>query len=98
MAKLHSRTTGAPEPVKINKKKILFRLWNYLYEYKLLLFLALFLTIISNLLALVSPRLSGLAVDAMVLGEGKVDFERVFYYSALMIAFYPLSSPIFWPG
>ncbi|WP_426350173.1 ABC transporter ATP-binding protein [Alloiococcus sp. CFN-8] len=92
MAKLHSQTSGVQEPVKINKKKILFRLWNYLYEYKLLLFTAVFLTIISNLLALVSPRLSGLAVDAMVLGEGKVDFERVFYYSALMIAFYLLSS------
>lgn len=92
MAKSHSRTSGAPEPVKINKKKIIFRLWNYLYEYKLLLFIALFLTIVSNLLALVSPKLSGLAVDAMVLGEGKVDFERVFYYSALMIAFYLLSS------
>ncbi len=92
MSRLHSRANGVEEPVKVDKRKILFRMWNYLYEYKLLLFLAILLTILSNLLALVSPKLSGLAVDAMVLGEGKVNFQRVYYYSALMIGFYILSS------
>ncbi len=84
--------SGANGGNKKGKKYVLLRLWSYLYEFKLLLFLAFFLSVVSNLLALISPKLSGLAIDAMSLGKGMVNFQRVFYYSMLMVAFYLLSS------
>ncbi|MEG0578925.1 MAG: ABC transporter transmembrane domain-containing protein, partial [Niameybacter sp.] len=74
-----------------NKKATLLRLALYLMQYKGLLLVALILTVGSNLLALVGPMLSGYAVDAIV-GVGKVQFEKVFYYAGCMIAFYLISS------
>ena len=49
------------------------------------------MTIVSNLLALVGPMLSGYAIDA-IHGPNDVDFPLVFFYAALMIGFYALSS------
>lgn len=72
--------------------RILSRLWKYLYRYKWYGLLALVLSISSNLLALVGPLLSGNAIDAIGTTPGAVDFETVFYYCALMAAFYILSS------
>lgn len=77
---------------KKSRKKVIVRLWNYLYEHKYLLLLALILTVIGNLLALVGPKLSGLAVDNIEFGQGHVNFDGVFYYVYLMIIFYILSS------
>ena len=74
-----------------DRRYVLIRLWSYLYQYKWLLFLALFLTIVSNLLGLVGPMLSGYAIDA-IHGPNDVDFPLVFFYAALMIGFYALSS------
>ncbi len=54
-------------------------------------FLALFLTIVSNLLGLIGPMLSGYAIDA-IHGPNDVDFPKVFFYAGLMIAFYAISS------
>ena len=75
----------------INKKATLLRLTLYLMQYKWLLLVAFILTVGSNLLALIGPMLSGYAVDAIV-GVGKVQFEKVFYYAAWMVAFYLVSS------
>ncbi len=75
----------------INKKATLLRLTLYLMQYKWLLLVAFMLTVGSNLLALIGPMLSGYAVDAIV-GVGKVQFEKVFYYAAWMVAFYLVSS------
>lgn len=75
----------------INKKATLLRLTFYLMQYKWLLLVAFMLTVGSNLLALIGPMLSGYAVDAIV-GVGKVQFEKVFYYAAWMVAFYLVSS------
>lgn len=74
-----------------DRRYVLVRLWGYLYQYKWLLFLALFLTIVSNLLGLIGPMLSGYAID-VIHGPGDVDFPLVFFYAALMIGFYALSS------
>ncbi len=38
--------------------------------------------------SLIGPKLSGLAIDAIELGEGKVNFPVVFKYAILMIIFY----------
>ena len=71
---------------------VLKRLWQYLAEFKLLIVVAVFLSIGSNLFALVGPKLSGYALDAIKPGEGRVDFGTVFHYAMLMIVFYLLSS------
>lgn len=83
---------GAFEKPTAKTTHILRRLWRYLYEYKWLLLLALLLSISSNLLALVGPKLSGFAIDAIEPGKGKVVFPIVFRYAGWMIAFYVLSS------
>ena len=72
-----------------NKRYVIKRLWDYLYFYKRKLILAIFLTIVSNVLSLVGPFLTGRTVSAM---ENGVDFERVFFFAGLMIMFYLLSS------
>jgi ATP-binding cassette subfamily B protein len=56
--------------------------------------LAVFLSLSSNLLALLGPMLSGTAIDAIGIRAGKVDFETVFKYCALMIVFYVVSSAL----
>lgn len=74
-------------------KKALRGLWGYLEYHKWLLFLAFVLTISSNLFALVGPKLSGNAVDAIA-GAGMVQFDTVFYYVRLMVLFYVVSSAL----
>ncbi len=70
------------------------RIWKYLYQHKWLLLCAFLLTLGSNLLVLVGPTLSGLAIDAIEPGKGAVIFEKVFFYSGLMILFYAVSSSL----
>ena len=76
----------------MNKKSTLLRLLKYLLRYKFLLLGALLLTLASNLLGLVGPKLSGYAIDAIGIEAGKVDFPSVFYYCGLMVAFYLASA------
>lgn len=85
--------SNANEQVKPKfSQKTLSRIWKYLYKYKWLLLLALVLTLLSNLFALLGPMLSGRAIDAIDPGKGAVLFERVFYYCGLMLIFYIASS------
>lgn len=70
---------------------LLRRLWKYFYACKGLLMLALFMNLLSNLLALAGPKLSGYAIDAIAPGAGRVDFAVVFRFSAWMATFYLLS-------
>jgi len=72
-----------------NKGYVLKRLWNYLYYYRRKLFVAILFTIISNVLSLVGPYLTGQTISAM---ENGVDFNRVFLFAGLMIVFYLLSA------
>ncbi len=83
------------EKRKINlkdSKRIMARLWKYLYRYKWLGLLAIILSITSNLLSLLGPMLSGYAIDAIGDGPGMAQFEKVFFYCLLMIIFYIVSS------
>ncbi|HWT27125.1 MAG TPA: ABC transporter ATP-binding protein [Mobilitalea sp.] len=73
-------------------KYVLKRLWHYIYQYKWMMYMAIFLTIASNLFALLGPMLSGYAIDAIEPGKGLVVFQTVFYYAAWMIGFYIISS------
>lgn len=74
------------------KKNLLFRLWQYLSRYWLLIGTGLVLMLTSNILALLGPKLSGEAIDAIGTKAGEVNFERVFYYAGLMALFYVLSA------
>lgn len=75
-----------------DSKKIMLRLWKYLYKYKWLGLLALLLSVASNLLSLVGPMLSGYAIDAIGTKPGMAQFQTVFYYCLLMVVFYIISS------
>jgi len=76
------------EGKKIDRKKLLLRLWKYLGKNRLLLILAMCFSIASSVLALYGPKLSGQALDAIDFGAGKVDFGTVFRCAALMVIFY----------
>lgn len=77
---------------RLGKKGVIVRLGSYLLHFKWLLLLALLMSLVSNMLSLVGPKLSGLAIDAIEPGMGKVDFDRVYYYAALMALFFLFSS------
>ena len=73
---------------------ILRRLWRYLAGCRWLLALAIVISVASNLLALVGPKLSGYAVDAIRPGEGLVDIATVFYYAKWMLVAYLASAAL----
>ena len=81
---------AAPKPQ--NRKKVLLRLWTYLFQHKWMILAALLLTFTSNLLALLGPILSGLAIDYIGTAPGQANFPMVFYYCGLMLIFYIVSS------
>jgi ATP-binding cassette subfamily B protein len=72
-----------------NRGYVLKRLWSYLYFYRRKLFVAILFTIISNVLSLIGPYLTGQTISAM---EDGVQFNRVFLFAGLMIIFYLLSA------
>ncbi|GHU78091.1 hypothetical protein FACS189462_1820 [Spirochaetia bacterium] len=82
---------GGKRP-KVQVLKTIRRLWHYLSHYRARIVLIIFLTVLSNCLALLGPMLSGRAIDAMTGGRGLVDFDRVFYYCSWMAAFFVICS------
>lgn len=93
MAKQRNLGGGSFERPTQKTSYIIKRLWKYLSPYKWLLALAAALSIGGNALALIGPKLSGFAIDAIE-AAGGVDFAGVFKYAGLMIAFYAASSVI----
>ena len=94
MARMRSLNNGRPEE-KIDpkaKSKVLRRLGKYVFVHKWYVLLALCLMLVSNLLALVAPKLSGAAIDAIKPGQGAVDMESVIFYCSLLLIFYAVSS------
>ena len=81
---------GAFEKPSQPASKILLRIWRYLKPHWPLLLLAAGLSLFGNVLALIGPRLSGRAIDAIASKTG-VDFPNVFRFAAWMIACYLLS-------
>ncbi len=78
--------------VKVKKSRVLLRLGKYVLQNKLLLIIALILTFSANILALLGPEYSGLAIDAIALGVGNVDFATVIYYCTLLVVVYGVSA------
>ena len=72
--------------------QVLRRMGRYLFRYPKTMILALVLMLSSNLLALAGPTLSGRAIDAIDTKSGIVDFNTVWLYCALLVAFYVVSA------
>ena len=85
-------------PVRNHKPKdlkyVLLRLGKYLWAFKWRLIGILILTIISNVLALIGPTISGEAVDeiSVVLDGGTIDFKVIYRCIIIMIICYTLSA------
>ena len=67
----HAGPSKSFERPKQSAGVILRRLWHYLAGCRRLLALSILISIASNLLALVGPKLSGYAVDALRPGQGQ---------------------------
>ena len=80
------------EGTTIARGTLLRRLWKYLGRNRVLLVLAVILSLTSSMLALYGPKLSGQAINAIDLGAGKVDFETVYRCATLMAVFYVASA------
>ncbi len=77
---------------KQSRGALLKRLWQYLGKNRLLIMLALVLSLTGNLLSLYGPKLSGEAINVIEAGAGKVDFSAVFRIAALMASCYILAA------
>ncbi len=77
---------------KLDFKALSLRLWQYMGRNRVLLILAMVLSVSSSALALYGPKLSGEAINAIELGQGQVDFDTVLRCAALMAIFYIASA------
>lgn len=77
---------------KKTRRRVLWRLGRYLWHCKWLVLAAFVLMITSNLCALIGPKLSGVAINAIDLGAGRVDFDTVFVYAGLLVLAYALAA------
>ena len=84
----------AYEKPKARPMSVLRRLWRYLSRYRLLLILAVVISVGGNVLALLSPKLSGLAIDAIT--PEHVDIPVVVHYVAWMVLLALASSLLNW--
>jgi len=87
-----SGDTRALPALRMPRRQILRRLWQYLGRNRKWMLLAMLLTLLSSSVALVGPKLSGLAIDAIGLGAGQADFASVFLYTGLMVGCYLLAA------
>ena len=86
--------SGRTDRPKAKAGTVLRRLWRYLNRYTLLIVLASLLSVAANVLALLSPKLSGAAIDA-IRPEG-VDFPVVIRYVVWMVLLALLSAVMSW--
>lgn len=94
MNRLRSANSARPDETVDKKARgaILRRLAGYLLEHKWFVFSALLLMLGANVLALIGPKLSGAAIDAIKPGEGAVDLETVAKYCLLLAVCYTASA------
>ena len=76
------------EKKKVNMGKVLLRLWRYIGKYRILVVLAVLLALSSSLLTIVSPRLSGNAINEISKGAGNFDMGIIGNYVVWMLVCY----------
>ena len=86
--------SGPMDKPKVRPMRVLIRLWKYLSSFRYTIIAASILSVLSNLLGLVSPRLSGAAIDAIV--PGAVDMPVVLRYVLMMVLLAVISSFLSW--
>ena len=74
---------------------VLLKLWRYLAKYQWIIVAAALMSVLGNLLGLLSPRLSGAAIDAIQHKSG-VQFPIVYKYVMLMILLAAVTSLTSW--
>ena len=84
----------ATDKPKGRPMRVLVRLWKYLSSFRFIIIGASVMSVLSNLLGLVSPRLSGAAIDAIV--PGAVDMPVVVRYVLMMVALAVISAAMSW--
>ena len=89
-ANLYYRDRQRTGEKRMKKSRVILRLLTYLAAHKGLLALSLFLTVLANGIALITPKLSEYAVAAIEQESG-VDFSAVTYYVLWMLLFYFVS-------
>ncbi len=94
MGRSRSLNNSNPEEKidKETKSRVMLRIGGYMFQHKWLVIIAFALMLSSNLLALVGPKLSGKAIDAIEFGKDAVNLDDVFYYCGLMVIFYTASA------
>lgn len=84
-----SHSTQKPK----NRKKTLSRLFKYILEHKLMFFTGVILTILSSVLQLFGPKISGLAIKEMdVKVASSINLNNVYKYSIWLISVYILAA------
>jgi len=78
----------------INKVKVLSHLWFYAKRHTVRILLVLLFVVISNVLALIAPVITGKAIGTMEGGVGNVDFDGLLKY-ALLLGFLYVASAVF---
>lgn len=78
----------------MKRKATLYRILGYLTQHRIQLITVLALSLLSNLLALAGPSLSGSAINLISEGgeTGVMDFPLIYRYAALLLIFYVTSS------
>lgn len=80
---------------KIDKVKVLSHLWVYARRHMVRICMIIFFVIVSNVLALLSPVVTGKAIAAMI-GPGKVDFRLLGVNVGLLGVLYVSSALFTW--
>ena len=78
--------------VSRKKLKVLLRLGKYMFQFRWGYLAALALSVASNLLSLIGPKLSGRAIDAIGISAGEADFDAIIHNCVLMLLAYILSA------
>ena len=86
-------STATARP-KAKPTQVLRRLWQYLRHERWIIITASVLSVLGNLLGLLSPKLSGAAIDAII--PGAVDFPIVLRYVIAMVVVALCSSLLSW--
>ena len=83
---------GSEKLTAARRKNVIARLWHYLSQMRAPFIAVGFMVVVSNLLSLVGPKLSGEAIDAIDTESGIVDFHTVSVMAGLMLICYTLSA------
>ena len=82
---------------KARRSRVLGRVLRYMLHYKWAMLAAFAMMLVSNLLALAGPALSGIVINAIdpfggASAEGAVDFDTVKKYCVILVVFYAVSA------